>query len=148
MLWISLAILIAVPVLALLGFRLVQTSPRQLGVGPDGRFADLGPRHNWVSSDATDPVHRVDPLSARDDSTFELLVVMAESLPRTRVVTREENYVHLECRSLIFRFVDDLELYRRPDHWAVSVRSASRAGARDFGVNRMRVERIRYSLAP
>jgi len=83
------------PLLGLLGVRVFQPAPRALGLDAEGRFADLGSRSNWVSSDSSDPRHRVAPLPARSGSAFELLVMQAEALPRARVVTREEDYVHL-----------------------------------------------------
>ena len=146
--WLPLAILIAVLVLGLLGIRLFQPNPRALGLDAQGRFADLDAKPNWVSSDSADPKHQVAPLSARSESAFELVVMQAESLPRATVITRDGDYVHLEVRSLLFRFVDDLELHWREDQGLVAVRSASRAGHSDLGVNRKRVEALRESLAP
>lgn len=146
MIWISLAILVAIPFLGLLGIRLFQPPPRALGLGPDGRFADLGPKPNWVSSDTADTKHHVPPLPAPTPSAFELLVMQAEALPRARVITREEAYLHLEIRSLLFRFVDDLELQWHEDQGVAAVRSASRAGHSDLGVNFNRVEALRSSV--
>jgi uncharacterized protein (DUF1499 family) len=68
------------------------------------------------------------------------------SLPRTTIVDDSGQYLHAECRSAVFRFVDDLELHLRPDEGAIAVRSASRLGYSDFGVNRGRVETLRRKL--
>jgi uncharacterized protein (DUF1499 family) len=57
-------------------------------------------------------------------------------------VESEERYLHAEVRSLVFRFVDDLEFLLQPDG-LIQVRSAARSGYSDLGVNRRRVERIR-----
>jgi uncharacterized protein (DUF1499 family) len=67
-------------------------------------------------------------------------------LPRTRIVKETEDYLHAECRSALFRFVDDLELQLRPSESIIAVRSASRLGYSDLGVNRRRVEGLRESL--
>ncbi len=68
------------------------------------------------------------------------------SLPGTEVVTRSENYLHAESTSRIFRFVDDLEVYRGPGSAELVVRSASRLGRSDLGVNMRRVEQLREAL--
>ena len=66
-------------------------------------------------------------------------------MPRTRVVTESDRYLHAEVRSKIFRFVDDLEILIMPD-WELVVRSASRIGQGDMGVNVARVEELRRLL--
>jgi len=69
------------------------------------------------------------------------------SLPRTEIGTESADYLHAECRSAVFGVVDDLELHLRPQSRLIAVRSASRLGYRDFGVNRKRVESLRATLA-
>jgi uncharacterized protein (DUF1499 family) len=68
------------------------------------------------------------------------------SLPRTRIVSETSEYLHAESTSRIFRFVDDLELQLRPAEGKIAVRSASRVGHGDMGVNRERVETLRSEL--
>jgi uncharacterized protein (DUF1499 family) len=68
------------------------------------------------------------------------------SLPRTTIVEERRGYLHAESRSLIFRFVDDLELQSSEAGDRVDVRSASRVGYGDMGVNRKRVEALREAL--
>lgn len=70
-----------------------------------------------------------------------------QKLPRARIVTQTDNYLHAECRSRVLGFVDDLELHYRPGQGMISVRSASRLGYSDFGVNRKRVEKLRGLIA-
>ena len=67
-------------------------------------------------------------------------------LPRTRIVSESDVYLHVECRSALLGFVDDLELHLREQNNLIAVRSASRRGYRDFGVNRKRVEQLRAVL--
>lgn len=69
-----------------------------------------------------------------------------EAMPRTKITEATEDILRAECRSLVFRFVDDLELELRVDEGIIAVRSASRTGRSDFGVNRRRVERLRSAL--
>jgi uncharacterized protein (DUF1499 family) len=69
-----------------------------------------------------------------------------EAQPRTRIVAQTGDFLHAECRSRIFRFVDDLQLQLRAGEGIIAVRSASRLGYSDLGVNRKRVEALRSEL--
>ena len=80
----------------------------------------------------------------RRDMVPQLLEVV-ESMPRTRVISSTDIYIHAEVRSKLFRFVDDLELLVLPDRELV-VRSASRVGQGDMGVNAARVADLRLRL--
>ena len=68
-----------------------------------------------------------------------------EGIPRSRIITETEQYLHVEVRSKVFRFVDDLELLLASDRELI-VRSASRVGRGDFGVNAARVAGLRQLL--
>lgn len=72
----------------------------------------------------------------------ELLGVL-NSFNRVRIVEIEEDYIHAEFVSFIFRFVDDVEFYFDNAKKLIQVRSASRTGYSDLGVNRRRIEEIR-----
>ncbi|HET8704960.1 MAG TPA: DUF1499 domain-containing protein [Pseudomonadales bacterium] len=61
---------------------------------------------------------------------------------RVTIAVQEPRYLHAEYRSAVFRFVDDVEFYAQDDG-NLAVRSASRLGYSDFGVNRSRVEDLR-----
>ncbi len=126
------------------------TPPDNLGVR-DGRLAPCPPSPNCVSSQATDDGHRVAPLRYTDsrDAAQARLREIIESSPRARVVTAQPGYLRAEFTSRIPRFVDDVEFWF-PREPLVHVRSASRLGHSDFGVNRARVEEIRsrYEVAP
>jgi uncharacterized protein (DUF1499 family) len=64
-------------------------------------------------------------------------------MTRMKIVEEKDDYLHAEARSLIFRFVDDVEFYLPAPEKVIHVRSASRVGYSDMGVNRKRVEEIR-----
>ncbi|MEN6507422.1 MAG: DUF1499 domain-containing protein, partial [Smithella sp.] len=64
-------------------------------------------------------------------------------MKRIKIVAEKEDYLHAEAKSLIFRFVDDVEFYFPANEKIIHVRSASRVGYSDMGVNRKRVEEIR-----
>ena len=78
--------------------------------------------------------------------SYDKLIDIAESLPRVEVVERTQNYWHGVIRSLIFRFPDDLEILKIPNKGIIQVRSASRLGLGDLGVNRNRVENLYSQL--
>ena len=78
------------------------------------------------------------------DRTFDQLVTIAQKIPRTKVLKKTENYWKGVCRSLIFRFPDDLEILKIGKK--IQIKSASRYGGSDLGVNGMRVGRILTEL--
>jgi uncharacterized protein (DUF1499 family) len=117
--------------------------PTNLGV-KDGLLAPCRRSPNCVSSqaDPADREHYIAPLKA----SMEDVRKAVEALPRTRIVLAHPNYLHAEFRSRLLGFVDDVEFFF--DGAAVQVRSASRLGRRDFGVNRARIEQVRRILTP
>lgn len=103
---------------------------------------------NCVSSLAKDQDHFIEPLQLKNtiDSAVSELVQIISDLPRTQLIKQENHYLHFTFTSLIFRFVDDVEFYLDSDKKLVHVRSASRVGYSDFGVNRKRIEKIRQLM--
>ena len=121
--------------------------PDNLGVN-DGRLAPCPASPNCVCSDGCDPQHRVQPfrLKLPAAEAWEAVKQVAQQLPRTRIISQTDTYLHAECSSAVFGFVDDLELHLRPENRFIAVRSASRLGYSDFGVNRRRIENLRARL--
>ena len=70
------------------------------------------------------------------------LKLTIESIKNTTIIKETENYFRIECKSAMMGFVDDMEFYF-PEEKVIHLRSASRIGYSDFGVNRKRVEKIR-----
>ena len=114
----------------------------------DGRLSPCPESPNCVSSDATDEKHRVEPLrlKAPPHQAWHGLQNVLAAEPRTRLIFVDERYMHVEVESAVMRFVDDVEFLLLPDEQIIAVRSASRTGHSDLGVNRKRVERIRAAL--
>lgn len=111
------------------------------------RLAPCPASPNCVSTEADDE-HFIAPIpytGAADAALQRLRDVLARE-PRTTVVEVQGNYLHAEARSRVFRFVDDIEFQLEPQRRLIHVRSASRVGYSDFGVNRRRVERIREAF--
>ena len=67
-------------------------------------------------------------------------------MERTTIVTEAPGYLYAEFRSRLLGYVDDVELYFDEKAGVFHVRSASRLGRRDYGVNRRRVEALRAKL--
>ncbi|KZR70637.1 hypothetical protein PMIT1313_00291 [Prochlorococcus marinus str. MIT 1313] len=78
--------------------------------------------------------------------SYENLLGVASQLPRTKVLEQTNNYWHAVVRSLVFRFPDDLEILQIPSQKVIQVRSASRIGVSDLGVNKQRVDSLFSSL--
>jgi uncharacterized protein (DUF1499 family) len=121
--------------------------PTNLG-SHNGRLVDCPSSPNCVSSQALDEDHAVAPFQYQGGkkAAFKRLRNVLESFERTTIVTENENYIHIECKSAIMGFVDDVEFYF-PKEKVIHVRSASRIGRSDFGVNRKRVEKLRELFA-
>ena len=99
-----------------------------------------------VSADAerqVAPFQLQQPFGARWDDAIATLATM----PRTRIVTRDERYVHAEVTSPWGIYTDDLEMLLDRSRGRVDVRSSGRIGYYDFEVNRERVEALREALA-
>jgi uncharacterized protein (DUF1499 family) len=102
---------------------------------------------NCVSSLAPDEDHRAEPYRLGAGVDWAAVRAAVAAMPRTTIVEERPGYLHAECRSRLFRFVDDLELLGSKAGDRVDVRSASRVGYGDWGVNRARVESLREALA-
>ena len=110
-----------------------------------GKLAPCPDSPNCVSSQAVDTRHAVAPLSFNGDAqhAWDALKTVVLKQQRTRITRVDERTLQAECRSLVLRFVDDLEFLLVTEEQLIHVRSASRTGHSDLGVNRRRVARIR-----
>ena len=118
---------------------------REGAAARDGRLAPCKRTPNCVSSqaDPADAEHYIAPLAFA--GTMRELRGAIERLPRVTVIREEGAYLYAEFRTRLLRYVDDVEFLKAGN--VVHVRSASRLGRSDFGVNRRRVEEIRRLLA-
>lgn len=122
-----------------------------LGVA-DGRLAPPSQTPNSVSSQTRlYPGHpqqayaTIAPLAFQGDgaAAMQQLADLLERTPRTIVVTRQSDYLYAQCSTALLGFTDDLEFWLDRPNQVIQVRSASRLGRKDFGVNRARVEALR-----
>ena len=135
--------------LALLSLVLISGS-RSAAMASDGiMLLDPCPgKPNCVCSDDPDPDRWVQPfaLAVAPEAAWASLNHLVASLPRVAVAKVTDKDLHAEAKSSLFGFVDDLAFQLRPGQKIIAVRSASRSGYFDFGVNRKRVENIREQL--
>ena len=123
--------------------------PDNLGV-KDGRLAPPKPTPNCVSSQAepADAEHFIAPILFKGDAPAAMAAVRAAlgSMRGATVIGQEGGYLYAEYRTKIMRYVDDVEFLFDDKAGLIHVRSASRLGRRDFGVNRARVESLRARI--
>lgn len=113
------------------------------------RLAPCPRTPNCVSTQAPEgSSKRMDPIpytGTLAQARQRMLQVLRDH-PRTRIVQEDPDYLKAECRSRIFRFVDDVELLFDDEARQIHFRSASRLGRKDFGVNRNRMETLRAAF--
>ncbi len=124
--------------------------PGNLGV-KDGRLAPPKRTPNCVSSqaDPSDVQHYIEPIAFKGPpaEAMQAAARAIDAMERSRVIHQERAYLYAEFRSRLLGYVDDLELLYDEKAGVFHVRSASRLGRRDYGVNRKRVEALRRRLA-
>lgn len=132
---------------ALFGNLFAGNAPETLGAR-GGRLGACPDRPNCVSSQVSDEGHALKPFTFTGDAVAAMsrLAAVIETQEGARIVTRRPDYLHAEYQSKLMGFVDDLELLADPAAHVIHVRSASRLGYSDLGVNRARVEALRVAF--
>jgi uncharacterized protein (DUF1499 family) len=122
----------------------------------DGRLRPPSKTPNSVSSQADlwvqHPMQdyaRIAPLSLKGSglATLAQIKQIVETMPGATVVESRDDYLYVQFSTRWMKFVDDAEFWFDPQNNVVQVRSASRVGRKDFGVNRARIEAIRQALS-
>ncbi len=103
---------------------------------------------NCVSSQAADEGHFIAPfkITGNVEEAWAALKKALISQSRTVITSETGDTLHAQATSLVFRFVDDIDAILDADARLIHIRSASRTGYGDFGVNRKRVEMLRSQL--
>jgi uncharacterized protein (DUF1499 family) len=125
-------------------FALSGSTPTNLGI-KDGKFAPCLVTPNCVSSQATDPQHYIAPITYKSSSTeaYTQIKKLLENQKHTQIISETDNYIYAQATSRLMGFVDDVEFYFNPETKLIEVRSASRIGESDLGINRQRIEKLR-----
>ena len=126
--------------------------PNNIGVSSD-RLKPPSKTRNSVSSQAhlhTDHVQMqyasIEPLPYKNSNaanSMQVLLSVLKSMPGVTIVDAKPDYIYAQSQTKVLKFVDDVEFWVNPAKGVIDVRSASRLGREDFGVNRERIEAIR-----
>lgn len=117
----------------------------------NGQLKQCPKTPNCVNSQAKDEKHFIEPIliNATPLEAKNSIVKILNELNQSKIIVVKDNYIRAEFFSKIFRFVDDVEFYfhkTKSRELIIHVRSASRVGYSDLGVNRKRIERIRSKI--
>ncbi|MCP5357890.1 MAG: DUF1499 domain-containing protein [Pseudomonadales bacterium] len=115
--------------------------PANLGVH-DGQLGTCPDSPNCVSTAEQRDSHRIDPIRG----TLAQIRQVLPQMPGARIIREEDDYLYAEFTSRLMGFVDDVEFLEQ-EAGLVQVRSASRLGHSDLGVNRARIETLRQAVA-
>lgn len=110
----------------------------------DRSASPCGDKPNCVSTQDNREKYQLAPFSLTADANIDSIEQAALKLAGAKTAVKESGYLRVECTSKIMRFVDDLELKIEGDK--LLVRSESRVGYSDFGVNRKRADELRERL--
>ena len=72
--------------------------------------------------------------------------VEIKNLNQDKIIEKEKNYIHAIATSRIMKFIDDLEIKNLNQDNILQIKSSSRLGINDLGVNKRRVQTLRFRL--
>ncbi|MEO1397048.1 MAG: DUF1499 domain-containing protein [Cyanobacteria bacterium J06634_5] len=123
------------------------TRPDDIGV-TEGKLLSCPASPNCVVSQDGDAEHAIAPIAYTTDRATALknLTDILGVVPRTKIITQNDDYVLAESESRLMGFVDDSEFYFPKGEKVIQVRAAARLGESDLGVNRRRIEQIRLAF--
>lgn len=158
----ALIILLAIAVVALLVLIAGQAGllrgkqPTDLGV-KEGKLKRPSKTQNSITSQAALwPDHpqqayaSIEPIRITGDGSLEMAKIVAtlQAMPRTAIVEQTPSYIYAQCTTQLLKFTDDVEFALDAPAGVIQVRSASRLGQKDFGVNRARINTIAQLVNP
>ncbi len=124
----------------LFAMSMMGSRPENLGITA-GKLAPCPTSPNCVSTHADNDSQRMESLSFSGQSETAMvdLVKIVSAMPRAQIISQTDEYLYVEFRSFLFRFVDDVEFLLNAKNRTVDFRSASRVGYSDLGANRKRM---------
>jgi uncharacterized protein (DUF1499 family) len=129
--------------------------PKNLGVTA-GKLQPPSPSPNSVSSQANlYPEHpqkdyaSISPLTYTGEGmeAMSKLALILKNQKGTVLVTTQPGYLYAQSTTAVLKFTDDVEFWLDSENSVIQIRSASRLGRKDFGVNRARIEAIRAQFS-
>jgi uncharacterized protein (DUF1499 family) len=124
--------------------------PTNLGVKNNQLTACPKSPNCVVSQGASDTEHAIAPLSytGTPATAMAALHAIVAAQPGSEIISQTETYLYTEFTSKLMGFVDDVEFFLSEEEpGTVHVRSASRLGESDLGVNRQHIETIRAAFS-
>ncbi|MEL4894097.1 DUF1499 domain-containing protein [Crocosphaera sp. Alani8] len=123
------------------------TQPENLGVTNETLTA-CPSTPNCVSSQSKDGEHSIQPLAYQGEgkTAIATLKEIISQQERSKIVSESDDYLYAQFTTQWMGFVDDVEFYVNEENGVIDVRSASRLGESDLGVNRERIETIRQAF--
>lgn len=143
-------LILLIPVVGFAFFQGYQSAAVDAPAAVAGQLQACGPTPNCVSSLAeTNSEYYVAPLPAVPENSEEGIAAIVAAIENTggKVVKADVGMVLATYSTRIFRFVDDVQIIWTPGSDSVHVRSSSRVGQSDFGVNRKRVAALRAAMS-
>jgi uncharacterized protein (DUF1499 family) len=126
--------------------------PGNIGINNE-RLKPPSKTRNSVSSQAhlhTDHVQMqyasIEPLPLKNNNaaaSMQALIAVLKSMPGVTIVDAKPDYIYAQSQTKVLKFIDDVEFWVNPAKSVIELRSASRLGREDFGVNRKRIDAIR-----
>ncbi|MCH9612850.1 MAG: hypothetical protein S4CHLAM102_13500 [Chlamydiia bacterium] len=137
-----LALLILILAIPFLYYFIANNRP---AVGPiqSDKLPECQRAPNCISTSNTNSTHATAPLPGGPHAIATLKTLIETHYPNAHLVKSTPDYLHFVFTSKRLKFKDDLILYQAPNTNTVQIRSASRVGYSDLGVNRARIESIR-----
>jgi uncharacterized protein (DUF1499 family) len=105
--------------------------------------ADLYPDHPQRAYASIAPLQ----LKGNAAATLDRIDAIIRGMDGGEVIKREPDYIYAQFTTRLMKYVDDVEFWFDPVEGVIQVRSASRLGSGDFGVNRKRIEFVRRELS-
>lgn len=143
-------VLIIIPILFLTGliafFVLGEISHSGKASGIiDGKLSKCPDKPNCICTEfEADLTHYIEPIAYSPRTPSEVLNRLKNSIAEMSgsIRTEKGNYLAATFTSSFFRFTDDLEIRVDTDQQLIHIRSASRVGYSDRGVNKVRIEQL------
>ena len=129
-------------------------APADLGI-KDGKLKRISRTPNCVSSqadlwpdDRQKEYSAIAPFKITGDGSAQMQKISdaLKAMPRTVIVSQTPAYIYAQSTTALLKFTDDVEFALDAQAGVIHVRSASRLGQKDFGVNRARIEAVRAAL--
>ena len=80
------------------------------------------------------------------DESFKELIDILKNTPRIKIINIKEDYLHALATSRVMKFIDDIEIKKSEKGNILKVKSKSRTGFYDLGVNKRRINTLHFRL--